>query len=107
MLEGRERLLPIFAAMNVRAVSEMNAGVELHPPDDSPTRNFGDCDRNRIGFRYSTASTKSALCPRRRISIAVFGTASGSLTPQSQAELSQMRSRPQISSISTARGGDD
>ena len=37
----------------------------------------------------------------------VFGTAMGSLMPQSQAEFIQMRSRPQISSMSTARGGED
>ena len=37
--------------------------------------NFGHWERKRTGFRNSTASTKSSLCPRRRISSAVGGVA--------------------------------
>ena len=50
-LKGGERFRPVFPAMDVRAVGEVNAVVELHPADDSPTRNFGHCERKRIGFR--------------------------------------------------------
>jgi hypothetical protein len=50
-LEGGERFRPGFAAVDIRAVSEMDAGVELHPADDSPTRNFGHWERKRCGLR--------------------------------------------------------
>ena len=58
------------------------------------TRNFGVCDRNVCGFLKRILSMISSLCPRRRSSSAVFGTASGSLTPQSHALLSHSRSWP-------------
>ena len=51
-------------------------------------------------------SMASAVCLRRFISSAHFGTDSGSEWPQSQAEFSQRRSVPYISNMSIARFGE-
>src|SRR5581483_12219110 len=48
--------------------------------------------RNFTGFWKTSLSMAASLCPRFFISSAVFGTASGSLTPQSQAQFIQIRS---------------
>ena len=70
--------------------------VPTHSTFQTPTytRNFGVCDRNVCGFLKRILSMISSLCPRRRSSSAVFGTASGSLTPQSHALFSHSRSWP-------------
>ena len=47
----------------------------------------------------------AAEWPRRRISCMAFGTASGSLWPQSQALFSHTRCEAKFSSMSTARTG--
>ncbi len=56
--------------------------------------NFPDWRRNFFGFEKITRSIAPARCPRFFISNAVFGTASGSLTPQSHALFIQSRSLP-------------
>ena len=43
-------LLPIFASVNVGAVSEVETVIEFHPTNQSPRRNFGHCERKRTGF---------------------------------------------------------
>ena len=43
-------LRPRFAAVDVGAISKMQAVIELHPTNQSPRRNFGHCDRKRTGF---------------------------------------------------------
>src|SRR5262245_5640863 len=53
---------------------------------DQGISNFGDCPMNAAGLSNTTRWMLSSLQPRRRISSMVLGTASGSLTPQSQAE---------------------
>jgi len=49
-LESFKRLRPRFAAVDVGAVGEMQAVVELHPTNQAPRRNFGHCERKRTGF---------------------------------------------------------
>ena len=51
LLERREGFRPGFPAVDVGAVRELKAVVQLHPADESPRRNFGHCDRKRCGFR--------------------------------------------------------
>ena len=55
---------------------------------------FGDWPRNVRGFSSVTLSISSATWPRAAISKRAFGTASGSLGPQSPAEFIQIRSEP-------------
>ena len=49
-LKSVKRLRPRFAAVDVGAVGEMQAVVELHPTNQAPRRNFGHCERKRTGF---------------------------------------------------------
>ena len=61
----------------------------------------GDYSRNQSPYAFDAA----AECPRRRISCMAFGTASGSLWPQSQALFNHPRCEAKFSSMSTARTG--
>ena len=63
-------------------------------PDDHAMRNRPDCDRNASGFPKLTFATAASAWPRSRISARALGTASGSLRPQSPAELIQSLSVP-------------
>ena len=69
----------------------MSIRVDGTDPAAQRTVKRGFCERKRMGFSWMSASMISSEWPRRRISIAVFGTASGSLRPQSQALFSQTR----------------
>ena len=59
-----------------------------------------------MGFSKITFSINDSSWPRRRISQAVRGTASGTLGPQSQAASHQSRSLPKRSIMSIARAGE-
>ena len=56
--------------------------------------NLGDWPRNCIGFLINHVVHRFAAWPRCRISSAARGTASGTLTPQSQALFIHNRSAP-------------
>ena len=60
--------------------------------EQSRSLNRRHCPRKRRGFSSTSFAITASPCPRRRISTAALGTASGSLWPQSQAQLSQSRS---------------
>ena len=62
--------------------------------DKAHTVNFPDCLKTFFGLSKRTRSIAPGGCPRFLISSAAFGTASGSLTPQSQALFIQSFSRP-------------
>jgi tetratricopeptide (TPR) repeat protein len=67
--------------------------------------NLAHCAKNARGFSKTTFRIRPSSCPRRRISKMNSGTASGSLCPQSPAELTMTRSAPNISTMSAARAG--
>ena len=52
------------------------------------------CAKNAAGLLHTIVSMVASLMPASRMRAAVFGTSSGSLTPQSAALLMMMRSLP-------------